>query len=339
MNGGFPQSRATADGQGTATPEGGNPISRLFPDLSILAAVERMRLAGGKRIRGTLAGKRRSQTLGGSQEFADYRPYALGDDIRKIDWNVYGRTGRAYVRQYWDEQELHAQLYVDASKSMFFSGGASSSKFEYAVKLASLIGYASLHGDDRVAVSTFQSERVRSVTPALYGRASSLKLFRHMADLLDEETANQSETSHPPYEHGAVSDLSIPFRQPGALPRRSGAAWLFTDAMFEQGIEEALLALRAAGQSVVFVQLLSPEEISPQLTGELKLIDSELGTGKEVAVSDRLLKQYRESVQQYKDKLHNICAEQGAVYAFVDTGKPLSDALQALCLLPGALNR
>jgi len=95
-------------------------LKLLFPNLSFLTELERMRIRAGHRIKGMLAGKRRSSSLGGSQEFADYRPYSSGDDIRRIDWNVYGRTGKAFIRQYWDEQELQLNLYIDVSQSMAF---------------------------------------------------------------------------------------------------------------------------------------------------------------------------------------------------------------------------
>lgn len=315
-------------------------LKLLFPDLSVLAFAERLRLSAGNRIRGTMAGKRRSASLGGSQEFADYRPYAPGDDTRRIDWNVYGRTGRAYVRQYWDEQELHAHLFMDVSLSMSFTGGAASSKLQYALRLAALVGYAALAGDDRVTVRTFDDRNMGRELPVLRGRPAFSKLYRFLAQLFAEDNRSTGdEASRTVPSSAAPSDLSIPFGMPGALPRRAGAAWLFTDAMFETGVRETLLTLSAAGQQVVFVHLLSPEEINPNLSGELKLVDSELGTGKEVAISEGLLREYRASVAAYKEELQAKCAELGAAYVFVDTGRTMTEALQALLAVPGALKK
>ncbi|REK76606.1 DUF58 domain-containing protein [Paenibacillus paeoniae] len=319
----------------------------LFPDSGILAEVEWLRLAGGHRLRGTMAGKRRSSMLGGSQEFADYRPYAPGDDIRRLDWNVYGRTGRAYIRQYWDEQELHATMYVDGSLSMTFSGGAASTKLQVALRLASLISYAALAGEDRVEVRLFDQTGMADSLPPLHGRPSFMKLYRFMAEYYSggvhsrRESRENGNASHSATRttQSAVSDLSMPFREPGALPRRPGVSWLFTDAMFEKGIEETLLTLAAAGQRVVWVQLLSPEEVHPSWVGELNLIDSELATGKEVAVSERLLKQYRNEVAAYKDKLRNLCSERGAAYSFVDTSMPMQQIIRELVAQQGVLVR
>jgi len=339
------QGQMSGAGNGSMSSE--EAFRLLFPDPGLLAEVERLRLAGGNRRRGTMAGKRRSSVLGGSQEFADYRPYVPGDDIRRLDWNVYGRTGRAYIRQYWDEQELHAAMYVDVSPSMSFSGGAPYTKLQYALRLASLISYAALSGEDKVEVRLFNQSRIIGSLPAMHGRASFMKLYRFMAERYHEsghwpDEGQAAERVGHSVEMGAsapVSDLSLPFRLPGALPRRSGFSWLFTDAMFERGIEETLLTLAAAGQGVVLVQLLSPEELRPAWTGELNLIDSELATGKEVAVSERLLKQYREEVAHYRERLRMICSERGAEYAFVDTGRPVQDAIRELAAAPGILTR
>lgn len=314
-------------------------LKLLFPDMSVLTQAERLRLASGGRIRGTMAGKRRSVSLGGSQEFADFRPYAPGDDVRRIDWNVYGRTGRAYVRQYWDEQELHAHLYVDASRSMSFTGGAACSKLQYALQLAALIGYAALVGEDRLTVKAFNESAIETELPVMHGRAAFPKLLQHLAALYAAPaSARQAKDSRAKASQAAErSDLSAPFRQPGALPRRAGAAWLFTDAMFEDGMRESLLALTASGQQIVFVHLMSPEEINPSLDGELKLIDSELGTGKEVAISERLLREYRSAVSDYQVELKARCAEMGAAYAFLNTSQPLTQAIQTLTAVPGIL--
>ncbi|MEK3882243.1 DUF58 domain-containing protein [Paenibacillus sp. PL2-23] len=315
-------------------------LKLLFPDQAALTLAERLRLAGGSRIRGTMAGKRRSAALGGSQEFADYRPYVPGDDTRRIDWSVYGRTGRAYIRQYWDEQELHAHLYIDTSRSMDFEGGAPCSKLLYALRLAALVGYAALAGDDRVTLRTFDDQSMGVASPILRGRAAFPKLYTHLAHV--STTAKGAVGMDDKSGEGALapaSNLARPFRSAGALPRRAGVTWLFTDALFEEGIEETLMSLASAGQQLVLVQLLSPEELRPSLSGELKLVDSELGSGKEVAISDGLLKEYRASVAAYQELLRRRCAELGAAYAFVDTGLTMSEALQLLLAIPGGLRR
>ncbi|MBH5316533.1 DUF58 domain-containing protein [Paenibacillus sp. GSMTC-2017] len=339
--------RKESPSSSNAKVDGNDALKLLFPDMSILTAFEPLRIAGGKRVRGTMAGKRRSLSLGGSQEFADYRPYTPGDDVRRIDWNVYGRTGRAYLRQYWDEQELHVHMYVDVSRSMAFLGGANVSKVQYALRLAACIGYAALNGDDRLSIKLFDSNGVKGEQSGLHGRGASLKLFQHLATEYDSRSTNAVDiTSHEApltvkeilgNEGVQTQDMSLPFRIPGTLPRRSGVTWLFTDAMFEVGIEATLVALMAAGQHIVLVHILSPEEVNPSLSGELKLIDSELGTGKEVAISDHLLQEYRSAVTSYREELKRLCAERGASYLFVETNTSIKDVIKTMMITPSTL--
>jgi len=345
-------------------------LKLLFPDAGILSQAERLRLTAEGRIRGTLAGKRRSSQLGGSQEFADYRPYVPGDDIRRIDWNVYGRTGRAYMRQYWDEQELQLQLYIDMSRSMQFGQGESN-KLAYALRLAAAVGFATLCGEDRVAVHLY-STMIEQQLPLLRGRASSSKLFQFLAEALllrseqvenppygqewqssqqssGLQTSQQSNQqrlqssqqssqslSFQPSDNNVVSNMAAPFMQPGALPRRSGVTWLLTDALFEEGIEQTLLSFIAARQKVVLIHVMSPEELDPTLSGELRLIDSELRSGKEVAVGHKLLSDYRAAAAAYQTELKQLCAERGVDYLFVNTALPLQDTLSSLQMI-GAL--
>lgn len=300
----------------------------LFPDLALLARLESISLSAGSRIKGTLAGKRRSSSLGGSQEFADYRPYAPGDDIRRLDWNVYGRTGRAYIRQYWDEQELNVSLYIDVSRSMSF-GEEQGNKLRYSLQLAACIGYAALSGDDRIAVKLFGEERGGKELLPLRGRAAAPQLFQFLAAAMQHyaHADNIQEANAFLKEGGAMTSIAEALEWDRGRPRRAGTTWLITDAMYEQGLEETLLTLLAAGQQVVFIHVLSTEEYNPSMTGELKLIDSELGSGKEVALSYSVLAKYRETVQAFQEELKKLCGERGITYIFVDTSAPIADTV------------
>lgn len=308
-------------------------LKLLFPNLSFLTELERMRIRAGNRIKGLLAGKRRSSSLGGSQEFADYRPYSSGDDIRRIDWNVYGRTGKAFIRQYWDEQELQVSLYIDVSQSMAF-GHSDTNKLQYALRLAACLGHIALCGDDRISVRLFRDTIIKELQP-LHGRVSSSKLFHFLADAMQQLERDSDSSSSAATK---FVNMAAPFQTAAALPRRSGSAWVLTDAMFEQGIEETLISLTAAGQQVVLVHLLSPEELSPDLSGELKLIDSELGTGKEVAIGQKLLQEYRSAVASFQNELKSICAARGASYIFVNTGVSLEETVRHTFLSSHVLN-
>lgn len=307
-------------------------LQLLFPNLSLLSELDRMSIRAGNRIKGMLAGKRRSSTLGGSQEFADYRPYSPGDDVRRIDWNVYGRTGKAFLRQYWDEQELQVSLYIDASRSMDF-GEDSVNKLQYALRLAACLGYVALSGDDRISIRLFRDRIINELQP-LHGRASSPKLFQFLAEAMRQlEVDNKAVAAAVDF-----SNLAVPFSTRAALPRRSGSAWVLTDGMFESGVEETIVSLIAARQRVVLLHVLSEDELHPGLSGELKLIDSELGTGKEVAVGHKILKEYGETVAAFQSELKRICAERGAVYVFVNTSISLEETIRHTLLSSQVLN-
>ncbi|MBW7473200.1 DUF58 domain-containing protein [Paenibacillus oenotherae] len=321
-------------------------------DPALLERLSRLSIVARSRIRGTIQGKRRSRSLGSSLEFADYRPYVPGDDIRRIDWNVYGRSGRAFVRQYWDEQELHVHMYIDISRSMSFDGSLSlaggrstrplplaagagnpppdDNKLRYALRLAAAVGYVALAGEDRVSVKLF----TRSITeelPPLRGRASTLRLI----DFLTAAAAD-GEQQHAA-DHDGSDDLSSAIVSAAGLPGRAGQAWLFTDGLYEHGIERTISALAGAGQEVVFVHILSPGELRPQLQGELKLIDSEQQTGKDVAIGAGVLQAYKRAVDDHCAAIRTYCRQRGAAYLLVDSGIPIEQAALRLLQESGLL--
>lgn len=289
---------------------------------SLLPRLERLSIASKRRVRGTTQGKRRSGRLGASLEFADYREYAPGDDIRRFDWGVYARTGRPFVRQYWDEQELHVNLYVDISASMDFGDGksmggtgapAAENKLHYAKSLAAAVGYMALAGYDRVQTSLFASE-VEGKLPPIRGKASAARLFAFLQD---------ATPSGP-------GDLASALRRPQSIPRQPGMTWIFSDFWLEGGIDtlgDMLSFMLAAGQEIVLVQVLSSEELGPKLSGDLHLVDSELGTGKEIALTGKVLEKYGYALKQYTEEIARLCSERGIRYVLAPTHMPLEKGI------------
>ncbi|MEW9701641.1 DUF58 domain-containing protein [Paenibacillus sp. SI8] len=272
---------------------------------SLMLRLEQISIAAKHRIRGTMQGKRRSSAYGSSLEFADYRLYAPGDDTRQLDWHAYGRTGRPFIKLFMDEQELRVNLCLDATKSMDFAG-----KWEYARQLAAAIGYTSLNRYDRVSATAFTTDIAKQLG-LLRGKGSAVRLFEFLAGCQAE----------------GAGDVGAVFRQPSNLPKQPGMTWLFSDFLYEQGVEEALTYLLAAKQEVVAVQILAPEELAPELLGELRLIDSETGAAKEVAMSRKVLEAYREVAEQYTSKLRAFCYERGITYMLASTSVPVEDFL------------
>lgn len=303
--------------------------------LSIFPRLERLTLHSKRRSMGTMQGKRRSQKLGSSLEFADYRQYSPGDDLRRFDWNVYHRTGKPFVRQYWDEQELLVSLYVDVSASMDFgtesagveesgrAGASLENKLLYAKQLAAAVGYVALSGHDRVHTAVFD-ERVTGVLPPIRGKANAPKLFNYLSQA----------------EAGGIGNAAKALRQPNVIPRKPGMTWIFSDFWLEGGMEElagTLSVLQSVNQEIVLVHVLSNEEVSPSYTGDLRLLDSELGTGKEMAVTGRLIDMYQKALKDYRHELSKLCSERGIRYVFAPSHVPLEQGIFQTLQAAGAI--
>ncbi|GAA3403865.1 DUF58 domain-containing protein [Paenibacillus hodogayensis] len=293
-------------------------------DSQSLLRLERMTVMAKNRISGTMQGKRKSRQTGASLDFADYRLYAPGDDIRQIDWNAYGRSGKPFVKLFHDERELLVRIWVDVSASMDTGGGPDGadgvSKLMHAKKLAASIGYMALAGYDRVAAGVF-GERVAGTLPTVRGKASAQRLFRFL-----EEAAP-----------AAAGDIRQALTEPLALPRQPGMTWLFSDFLYENGVQDALNRLLAAKQEVAVVQVLSPEELYPDFEGDLRLVDVETGLGKEVAMSSRVIKAYKEALDEYTGGLRAFCHERGIAYALAPTNVPALEWIATTMRQTGAL--
>jgi len=140
----------------------------------------------------------------------------------------------------------------------------------------------------------------------------------------------------PADERSGMDDLSVPFSAPGAYPHVSGQCWLFTDGLYERGIEITLNGFAAAGQHLVVVHVLGPEELSPGLAGELKLIDAESGGAREVAFGKAVREAYQAALQQHIATLRKLCAERGFDYVFANTSESAVD-IAVRTLLAGHL--
>lgn len=291
-----------------------------------LPRLERLSLDAKRRVAGTLQGKRRSRRLGSSLEFADYRVYSPGDDVRRFDWGVYSRTGKAFVRQFMDEQELTVSLFVDCSASMGAvmssptepstadpEGTKGSPKWLLARQLAASIGYMALSSYDRLQVACY-SRSINARLQIMRGKGSAHRLFSFLQGA----------------ETGGEGSLGAALAVPGALPRQPGMTWVFSDFWLEGGEEElfrSLSLLSGTGQEVVLVHVLSREELEPKLSGDLRLVDSETMSGKEVALTGKVLDAYKEELERYRTMLSRVCAERGMSYVLIPADMPLTDAM------------
>ena len=268
-----------------------------------LAQLERLSLLSRRSFRGSIKGERRSPRRGHSVEFADYRAYGHGDDLRYVDWNIYGRLERLHVKLFVDEEDLCLHLVVDASSSMEFGAP---SKLDYAVRVAAALGFVGLANHERVGVGVLR-ERVAEGWPPTRGRAQILPVMNFLADVrpagmtrLDEGLANYAMRAREPGLVVVVSDFLDP-------------------AGFERGVR-ALLERRF---DVHLVHVLDPEEMNPTLGGDLRLIDSETGDVRDLTADGEALRGYRDRLRAFLERVEGFCRAQEIGYHRVTTDTPV----------------
>ena len=271
----------------------------------LLAQLERLELVTRKMFRGQVKGERRSRRKGQSVEFADFRNYVPGDDLRFIDWNLYARLEKLFLKIFMEEEDLHFYALFDASGSMEFGDPT---KLYYAKQLAAALGFVGLCRADRVKVEALGATR-RFPGFALRGRHSLPRLIEY----LDNVEANQNVSLEQ-----SVKEFCL--RNTG-----KGILVLITDLMDKGGYESALRLLVAQQMDVFVIHLLSPEEMNPEVTGDLRLVDCEDEDVAEVTISRPLLERYQTTLASFIQQARAFCTRRGMVYVATTTEKPVEE--------------
>jgi uncharacterized protein (DUF58 family) len=292
----------------------------LTPEL--LRRLEQFQLLAARRAKSSAKGERRSKARGQSVEFADYRSYVAGDDFRHLDWNLYGRLDRLFLKLYEEERELPVRIFLDASESMSFGEPR---KFDFARQIAAAIGYVALCGFDRVSVIPFPDLATNGAEPetrnaelaargalrTVRGKKSSLQFFRNLSSLNARGSAN----------------LNDALRRGALEARQAGVAIVLSDFLDPAGYEAGLTALVGRGFQVNAVQILAPDELAPSTFGDLRLVDSETGGMQEVTFGKFRLKSYQQTVQNYIQRLREFCTKRGANFFTAASNTDLQDLL------------
>ena len=271
-------------------------------DPQFLARLEQLELVSRKIFLGRMKGERRSKRKGQSVEFADYRNYVKGDDLRFLDWNLYARLDRLFLRLFMEEEDLHFYLLIDNSLSMDFG---TPSKMLYAKQVAAALAFIGLVNLDRVVIEAF-NDRLTQSLPAVRGRRS---LFRVL------EFLNRLEPAGPSNLREALRAFSI--KSSG-----KGVVVLVSDLMDKGGYADALRYLAARQFDIVVIQVLAQEEIDPGLLGDLKLVDVEDDDEAEVTVSAALLERYRRNLAAYQAGIQDYCNRRGITFLFTSNQVP-----------------
>jgi uncharacterized protein (DUF58 family) len=280
-------------------------------DSRLMAKLDQLDVVSRKIFAGKLQGERRSKRRGVSVEFADYRHYAHGDDLRFVDWNIYARLDRLFLKMFLEEEDLSLVLVIDGSASMDWG---EPNKFIYCQRLAMALGYIGLVNQNRVTLCTFTEGRLQRL-PGLRGRRRVKEMG---AWILDQAPGGDSRFND------AMRAL--------ALSRQGkGVMIIMSDFLFKEGYEKGLRYLAGGGYDTFAIQVLSPAEIDPGrhgLAGDLRLVDVEDEDSAEVTVSAALLKRYKENLDAYCGKLREFCVRRGMMHLTIDT----STSLEALLL-------
>lgn len=273
-------------------------------ETAFLRKLDRLALLLRRAVAGDMQGERRSPRRGSSVEFADFRQYVPGDDIRQIDWNLYARMERFFLKLFVAEEELTIHLLVDTSASMDWGDPH---KLDYARHVAGAFGYVALSSLDRVTVTAFSEGAARQL-PGVRGKRGALPLFDFLQKLGAGKSGNLRATCHH-YIQTA--------RQPGPL--------LLCSDLMDPDWEDALRTLSSRPFEITVVHILAPQEISPELEGDYRLIDAEGGDPVEITADLETLQRYDEALRSWRNSIESFCSGRGINYIFADTSVSIEE--------------
>lgn len=269
-------------------------------DARLIAQIERLDITSRKMFSGKLMGERRSKKRGQSVEFADHRPYVMGDDLRRIDWNIYGRLDRLFMKVFLEEEDLGLHVVIDSSASC---DTGDPSKYFFMQKAAMALGYIGLVNMNRVAATTMGDAEgsIAGGVKDLRGRRRTQDLSRFICSI----------------EPGGGYSFREAAERIALARRGKGVMVIFSDFLFKDGYESGLRLLTGRGYDVICVQVLSPQEVDPPIAGDLRLKDIEDGDFAEVTIAAPLLKKYKATVAAYCQQLQEFCTQRDMGYIFV----------------------
>ena len=280
----------------------------LTPELT--SRLDHLDLVSRKILRGSIQGERRSKRRGQSVEFADYRPYTVGDDLRRIDWNLYGRLDKLFLRLFLEEEDLSVTLVLDESASMRYGDP---DKLRYAAELAAALGYVALSKQNSLSVHTFSGD----LTPGprgIRGRRSLPRFVDHLDQML-----NRDAPPGPGNLPQALRSLALHHPRPGIVI-------VLSDFMDKHEPADAFRFLGHPRFDAHAIQVLSPQEVDPRaadIVGDLRLTDAEDGNTADISATAPLIERYRANLQAFCNHLRDTCRQRGIGYLNVTTDQPL----------------
>jgi uncharacterized protein (DUF58 family) len=275
---------------------------KLLLSPQFMARLDQLDLVSRKLLAGKMKGERRSKRQGQSVEFADYRNYSIGDDLRFIDWNIYARLDKLFLKLFLEEEDLSLYILADVSKSCDFG---SPNKAFYIKQVAAALGYIGLVNYNRVTIAAM-SDTVIADTGSLRGRTKVSQMIDFVGKL----------------QPSGISDLASACKRFALTNRRKGVCVVLSDFFDKSGYENALRYVAGGNYDLFCVQTLSPQEIEPDLQGDLKLTDIEDSDEAEVSITQPLIKRYKANLNAYCLGLKDYVTRRGGTYLFTSTAVP-----------------
>lgn len=279
-------------------------------DPEFLESLQRLRLVARRVPRGGRFAEQRSKAQGTGIEFQDYRPYSPGDDLRAIDWNIYRRLGKVFLRLFEEMEDLPVYLLPDVSRSMWMEEPP---RAHACLRSAMAFTAISLGQQDRVGVFPFADELNILMQPR--SGWSSLPLFAQRLSSVGS---------------GGATDLAASLRRFGGMRLRRGLVVILSDFFDPRGADAVVAALKKVQHSMVLVQLTRESDRDPSLQGDLRLRDCESGDMADVTVTPAVIERYRESYDRFQNTLTEFAQKRGIGMVQVDASKPVVEQLAGL---------
>ena len=281
-------------------------LTPLMPN-KVLGRLERMRINSSRRFTNRSRGEHLRGKGGQSTEFADYRDYVEGDDTRFVDWNIFARLNRPYIKLFQQEEELNVVLLVDASSSMMFDG-----KLDRAKSIAAAFGIMGLFANERVSAYAFNAKDGKmQMVPRCMGRGSLRKLFTFIENIEGGGNA--------PLEHGI--DLMLKHH------RGRGVVLVLSDFLTFNNLAPAFNRLFSNGLEIFGCQILAPAEVDPEVMADLRLVDCETEAILDVSNTGDLLAVYEEYLLAYQRHIERLCQQRNGRACLISSRDPLEHVL------------
>ena len=263
-------------------------------------------------LAGFFGGKHLVRTYGQTVEFADYREYMLGDDIRRIDWNLYSRFEKYFLKLFTDERQMHVQIFLDCSASM---GKAEPEKGNYAMGVAAALGFLAVHNMDKVSFNLMKGNRIDNPFGTIVGKNTFFKAISNLENL---EFADDTDIGE------AINGTP--------MGSNDGLAVIISDFFTDSDWRKAVDYLCYKRKQVMLVQILTLDELDPAYNGRLDLIDSEAGDlldarNMRLRITRSQQLAYEHALKDHIADIKAFCNSRGADFITVTTDKPIENVL------------